>query len=163
MNNGKLIRYFRSHLYAIVSNMTHFLIPFGIREKNGLFRTVLMQNLNIWNFHSLMALNNGKIVWYFKNHWYAIVSNMTHFDNSHSVWNERKNALFEVNSSFLDVSEQFSFHVSKHFWVSKAQQTRVWLLPIVVDEFRCLNNGAKTHVFWCFGFSGTRFVSVRHI
>ena len=28
---------------------------------------------------------------------------MTHFDNSHSVWNERKkNALFEVNSSFLE-------------------------------------------------------------
>ena len=26
-----------------------------------------------------------------------------------------KNVLFEVNSSFLDVSEQLSFHVSKHF------------------------------------------------
>ena len=62
---------------------------------------------------------------------------MTHFDNSHS-------ALYEVNSSFLDVSEQFSFYVSKHFRVSKAQQTRVWLLSIViVDEFHCLNNGAK--------------------
>ena len=55
-----------------------------------------------------------------------------------------KNTLFEVNSSVLDVSEQFSFHVSKHFWVSKVQQTRVWLLSIViVDEFDCLNNGAK--------------------
>ena len=73
---------------------------------------------------------------------------MTNFDNSHSVWNERKNSFFEVNSSFLDVSEQFSFHVSKHFWVSKAQKTRVWLLSVViVDEFHCLNNGAKTHVF----------------
>ena len=40
MNNGKLIRYFRSHLYAIVSDMAHFLIPFGMRERNGLFRTV---------------------------------------------------------------------------------------------------------------------------
>ena len=39
MNNGKLISYFRSHLYDIVSNMTHFLILFGMR-KNGLFRTV---------------------------------------------------------------------------------------------------------------------------
>ena len=37
---------------------------------------------------------------------------MTHFDNSDSVWNERENVLFEVNSSFLDVSEQLSFHVS---------------------------------------------------
>ena len=40
MNNGKLIQYFRSHLYAIVSNMAHFLIPFGMREKHGLFRTM---------------------------------------------------------------------------------------------------------------------------
>ena len=32
---------------------------------------------------------------------------MTHFDNSDSVWNERKNVLFDINSSFLDVSEQF--------------------------------------------------------
>ena len=40
---------------------------------------------------------------------------MTHFDNSDSVWNERENVLSEVNSSFLDVSEQLSFHLSKHF------------------------------------------------
>ena len=40
MNNGKLIRYFRSHLSAIVPNMAHFLIPFGMRENNGLFPTV---------------------------------------------------------------------------------------------------------------------------
>ena len=40
MNNGKLIRYFRSHLYDIVSNTAHILTPFGMREKNGLFRTV---------------------------------------------------------------------------------------------------------------------------
>ena len=26
-----------------------------------------------------------------------------------------ENVVFEVNSSFLDVSEQLSFHVSKHF------------------------------------------------
>ena len=38
MNNGKLIRYFRSHLYAIVSNMAHFLIPFGMREKMACFK-----------------------------------------------------------------------------------------------------------------------------
>ena len=40
MNNGKLIRYFRIHLYAIVSDMANFLIPFGMRERNGLFQTV---------------------------------------------------------------------------------------------------------------------------
>ena len=40
INNGKLIWYFRSPLYTIVLNMTHFLIPFGMREKNGLFWTV---------------------------------------------------------------------------------------------------------------------------
>ena len=55
---------------------------------------------------------------------------------------------FKVDSSFLNVSERVSFHVSKHFLVSKAQQTRVWLLSIViVDEFHCLNNGVKTQVF----------------
>ena len=37
MNNGKLNRYFRIHLYAIVSGMVHFLIPFGIREQMGCF------------------------------------------------------------------------------------------------------------------------------
>ena len=73
---------------------------------------------------------------------------MTHFDNSDSVLNERENVLFEVNSSFPDVSEQLSFHVSKHFRVSKAQQTRVWPLSIViVDEFHCLNNGPK-HMYF---------------
>ena len=80
---------------------------------------------------------------------------MTHFDNSDSVWNERKNVLFEVNSSFLDVSEQFSFHVSKHFSVSKAQQTRVSPLSIViVDEFHCLNNGPKQIYFDVLDFQG---------
>ena len=33
LNNGKLIRYFRSPWYAIVSNMTHFFIQFAMREK----------------------------------------------------------------------------------------------------------------------------------
>ena len=37
MNNGKLIRYFRSHLNAIVSDMAHFLIPFGMREEMACF------------------------------------------------------------------------------------------------------------------------------
>ena len=37
MNNGKLIRYLRDHLYAIVSNMAHFLISFGMREKMACF------------------------------------------------------------------------------------------------------------------------------
>ena len=62
-----------------------------------------------------------------------------------------KNALFEVNSSFLDVSEQSS----KHFRVSKAQQTRVWPLSIViVDEFHCLNNGPKHMCFDILDFQG---------
>ena len=47
-----------------MSNITHFLIPFGMREKwPGLncVSPVLMQNLDIWTFHSLQALNNGKL------------------------------------------------------------------------------------------------------
>ena len=48
MNSGKLIRYFRSHLYAIVSNMADFLISFGMREKklpvSNCVSPVLIQN-----------------------------------------------------------------------------------------------------------------------
>ena len=40
MNNGKLILYSRSLLYAIVLNMPHFLILFGMRESSGLFSIV---------------------------------------------------------------------------------------------------------------------------
>ena len=80
---------------------------------------------------------------------------MNHFDNSDSVWNERKNVPFEVNSTFLDVSEQFPFHVSKDFRVCKAQQTRVWLLSIaIVDKFHCLNNGPKHLCFDVLDFQG---------
>ena len=62
--------------------MTYFLIPFGMREKWSVLNCVsivLMQNLDIWNFHISLALNNGKLFGYFKSLWYAIVSNMTHF------------------------------------------------------------------------------------
>ena len=52
---------------------------------------VLMQNLDIRNFYSLHALNNGKLVGYSKSLWYAIVSNMTHF---HILLGMRKNARF---------------------------------------------------------------------
>ena len=37
LNKGKLIGYVGSLCYAIVSNMTHLVILFGIRKKNGLF------------------------------------------------------------------------------------------------------------------------------
>ena len=39
---------------------------------------MLRQNIDIWNFHSSLALNNGELVGYFKSFWYAIVSNTTH-------------------------------------------------------------------------------------
>ena len=62
--------------------VTHFLFPFGMREKWPVLNCVspvLMQNLDIWNFHSSLALNNEKLVRYFKSFWHAIASNMTHF------------------------------------------------------------------------------------
>ena len=40
---------------------------------------LLMQNLNIWNFHSSLTLNIGKLIRYFRRPWYAIMSNMTLF------------------------------------------------------------------------------------
>ena len=47
MNNGKLIQYLRNHLYAIVSSIAHFLIPFGMRKErpvSNCVSPVLMQN-----------------------------------------------------------------------------------------------------------------------
>ena len=65
LNNGKPIIYFGSLLYAIVSNMTNFVIPFGMGEKcHRLKHTspVLAQNLDIWNFHGSLALKNGTLI-----------------------------------------------------------------------------------------------------
>ena len=49
--------------------------------------SVLMENENIWNFHSSLTLNKGKLIWYSGSLWHKIVSNMTH--SFHSVWNEK--------------------------------------------------------------------------
>ena len=40
---------------------------------------VLTQNQHIWNIHDSLTLNNGKLIGYFTNSSYAIVSNMTLF------------------------------------------------------------------------------------
>ena len=63
--------------------MTHFFGQFGISDKMACFQLcvppVLMQNLQIWNSHGSLAMNNLKLICYFTNPWYATVSNMTHF------------------------------------------------------------------------------------
>ena len=83
LNNGKLIWCFYSSWYAIVSNMTHFLILFGMREKMAFIELwispVLRQDQDTWSFYSSLTLNNGKLIWYVKNPYCAIVSNMTYF------------------------------------------------------------------------------------
>ena len=65
-NNGKLVWYFKSLWYAIVSNMTHCYILFGMKEKMVSFELcvspVLTQNQDFWNFHGSQTLNNGKII-----------------------------------------------------------------------------------------------------
>ena len=52
--------------HAIVSNMTHFYILFGMREKMAFYELcvspVLTQNQGIWNFHGSLTLNNGKLI-----------------------------------------------------------------------------------------------------
>ena len=79
-----------------MSSITHFLIPFGMRKKWHVLNCVSpvqMQNLDIWNFHSSLALNNRKLVCYFKRLWYYCVK----YDSFlHFVRYERKNALFEL-------------------------------------------------------------------
>ena len=81
-----------------MSNMTNFYILFGMREKMAFVELcvlpALTQNRNIWIFYGSLTLNNEKLTRYFRRPQYAILSNMTHFDNSHSVWNERKMPFF---------------------------------------------------------------------
>ena len=74
-----------------------------------------MQTLDIWNFYGSLTLSNGELVENLEGLDMLLCVNMTHFDISHSVWNERKMFLFEVHSSFSNVSIHFSFHVSTHF------------------------------------------------
>ena len=49
-----------------MSNMTHFFILFGMREKIACFElcvsSVLMQNEDIWNFQGSLTLNKGKLI-----------------------------------------------------------------------------------------------------
>ena len=81
LNKGKLTSYSGSLWYAIVSNMTHFVILFGMR-KMACFElyvsSVLTQNEDIWNFHGSLTLNKGKLIYYSESFSYTIVSNMTH-------------------------------------------------------------------------------------
>ena len=66
LNKGKLIGYFGSLWYAIVSNMTHFVLLFGMRKKMACFELcvspVLAQNEDIWNFHGSPTLSKGKLI-----------------------------------------------------------------------------------------------------
>ena len=66
LNNRKLVWYFKSLWYAVVSNMTHFYILFGMREKMPFLEQcvspVLTQNQDIWNFYGSLTLNNGKLI-----------------------------------------------------------------------------------------------------
>ena len=41
--------------------------------------SVLTQNEDIWNFQGSLTLNNGILIWYSGNLWYAIVSNVLIF------------------------------------------------------------------------------------
>ena len=81
-----------------MSNINHFVILFGMREKIACSELcvtpVLTQNPDIWNFYGSPTSNNGKITGYFRNPWYAIVSNMDQF--FHSVWHEIKIAFFKL-------------------------------------------------------------------
>ena len=65
LNKGKLTSYSGSLWYAIVSNVTHFVILFGMR-KNCCFElclsSVLTQNEDIWNFHGSLTSNKGKSI-----------------------------------------------------------------------------------------------------
>ena len=71
--------------------MTHFFYSVWNEKRMPVFElcvsSVLMENEDIWNFHSSLTLNKGKLIWYSGSLWYNIMSNMTH--SFHSVWNEK--------------------------------------------------------------------------
>ena len=55
------------------------------------------RQVETFGIYGSLTLNNGKLIWYFRRPSYAIIaSNMTHFDNSDFVWNERKMPFSEV-------------------------------------------------------------------
>ena len=76
LNDGKLIGYFKSLWYAIVSNMTHFYILFGMREKLPFFELRVLpvptRNQDIWNFYGSLTLNNGKLICYLRRPYYCV-------------------------------------------------------------------------------------------
>ena len=63
--------------------MTHFFHSVWNETKMVCFElsvsSVLTENEDIWNFHSSLTLNKGKLIRYSGSLWYAIVPNMTHF------------------------------------------------------------------------------------
>ena len=70
LNKGKLTGFFGGFSHLIESNMTYFVIPFGMREKHACFElpvspavAVLMHNQNedIWKFHGSLTLNKGNL------------------------------------------------------------------------------------------------------
>ena len=81
--------------------MTHFFIQFEMREKMACFElcfsSVLTQNEHIWNFHGSLSLNKWKLIRYFESLWYAIVSNMTHFDHNALFFVLLVKVLFQAN------------------------------------------------------------------
>ena len=74
--------------------------------------SVLTQNEDIWNFHSSLTLNKGKLTSYSGSLWYAIVSKCVSF--CHSVWNEKKMTYFElcVSSVLMQNEDIWNFHGS---------------------------------------------------
>ena len=83
--------------------MTHFVILFGMREKNACFElpvspvvALLMKNQNedIWTFHGSLTFNKGKLTGYFRGFCHVIVSNMTRFVILYGM--RDKHACFEL-------------------------------------------------------------------
>ena len=74
---------------------------------------------------------------------------MTHFDNSHSVWNEIKMLFLKYTLLFLMFLNNFPSMCQNISECLKLNRPGFgWLLSVVIaDEFQCLNNGAKTMYF----------------
>ena len=74
--------------------------------------SVLTQNEDIWNCHSSLTLNKGKLISYSGSLWYAIMSNMTDFFILFGM--REKMSYFEpcVSSELTQNEEIWNFHCS---------------------------------------------------
>ena len=74
-----------------------------------------IQTFGIFTAHWLWIMGNGKLIWYFRSPWCAIVSNMIHF--FYLVCHERKNGFFWTMRFYLYWRKIRAFRIFMGNWL----------------------------------------------